>query len=82
MFPYVVGSVALGTAKGALETYATWNRERVSNYTGAKISELTTVQMRIAEASASIEAAERMFMHRGEEAQALTESGTKMTLEN
>ncbi len=81
MFPYVVGSVALGTAKGALETYATWNRDRVSNYTGAKISELTTVQMRIAEASASIEAAERMFMHRCEEAQALTESGTKMTLE-
>ena len=81
MFPYVVGPVVLGTAKGALDAYLTWNKDRVSHYTGTKISELVPVQMRVAEASASIEAAERMFLHRCEEATLLTESGIQMGLE-
>ena len=81
MFPYVVGPVVLGTAKGALDAYITWNKGRVSHYTGAKISELVPIQMRVAEASASIEAAERMFIHRCEEVTSLTESGIQMALE-
>ena len=81
MFPYVVGPVALGAAKGALDTYTVWNKDRVSHYTGAKISELAPVQLRIAEASASIEAAERMFLHRCEEVTSLTESEIQISLE-
>ena len=81
MFPYVVGMVALGAAKGALETYTNWNKHRVSRYTGAKISELAPVQLHLAEASALAEAAERMFLHRCYEVTSMVEAGKQLGLE-
>ena len=81
MFPYVVGMVALGAAKGALENYTTWNKNRVSHYTGAKLSALAPIQMRLSEASASAEAAERMFLHRCKEVTSMAEVGKEMGLE-
>lgn len=57
-FSYVLCSIPIGAAKGAVEQFTQGMRARAGTYTGARLAELTTVQMRIAEASACVEFAE------------------------
>lgn len=56
-FPYLLLGVLLGAAEGAVDHYVMEARERVSKYSGARIAELSPVQIKIAEASASCAAA-------------------------
>ncbi len=60
-FAYVLASIPLGTAKGAVEAFTETMRNRASTYTGARVAELSTVQSRIAEASACVEFAEAVL---------------------
>ncbi len=57
LFPYVLSGVALGNAQACLNDYVAFARHRASTYNRAKLSDLQTTQIKIAEASAKIDAA-------------------------
>lgn len=61
LFPYVLSGVALGNAQACLNDYTEFARHRASTYNRAKLSDLQTTQIKIAEASAKIDAA-RLIM--------------------
>ncbi|MFZ9543905.1 MAG: acyl-CoA dehydrogenase family protein, partial [Hylemonella sp.] len=60
-FAYVLASVPLGTAIAAVDEFTKTMRNRASTYTGARVAELSSVQARIAEASACVEFAEAVM---------------------
>lgn len=60
-FAYVLCIVPLGTAKAAVEQFTDAMRKRAGTYTGARLAELTPVQVRIAEAAACVEFAESVI---------------------
>lgn len=57
LFPYVLSGVGLGNAQACLNDYVEFARHRASTYNRAKLSDMQTTQIKIAEASAKIEAA-------------------------
>ncbi len=57
LFPYVLSGVALGNAQACLDDYVDVARHRASTYNRAKIGDLQSTQIKIAEASAKIDAA-------------------------
>src|ERR1700686_3872476 len=61
MFPYVLSGVALGNAQACLDDYVDVTRQRASTYNRAKLGDLQSTQIKIAEASAKINAA-RLIM--------------------
>ena len=61
LFPYVLSGVALGNAQACLDDYIEVARHRASTYNRAKLADLQSTQIKIAEASAKIDAA-RLIM--------------------
>jgi 3-hydroxy-9,10-secoandrosta-1,3,5(10)-triene-9,17-dione monooxygenase len=61
LFPYVLSGVALGNAQACLDDYVEIARYRASTYNRAKLGDLQTTQIKIAEASSKIDAA-RLIM--------------------
>jgi 3-hydroxy-9,10-secoandrosta-1,3,5(10)-triene-9,17-dione monooxygenase len=61
LFPYVLSGVALGNAQACLDDYVDVARHRASTYNRAMIGSLQSTQIKIAEASAKIDAA-RLIM--------------------
>jgi 3-hydroxy-9,10-secoandrosta-1,3,5(10)-triene-9,17-dione monooxygenase len=61
LFPYVLSGVALGNAQACLDDYVNLARHRASTYNRAKIGDLQTTQIKIAEAASKIDAA-RLIM--------------------
>lgn len=61
LFPYVLSGVALGNAQACLDDYVEVARHRISTYNRAKLSDFQSTQIKIAEASAKIDAA-RLIM--------------------
>jgi len=61
LFPYVLSGVALGNAQACLDDYVDLARHRASTYNRAKLADLQSTQIKIAEASAKIDAA-RLIM--------------------
>jgi 3-hydroxy-9,10-secoandrosta-1,3,5(10)-triene-9,17-dione monooxygenase len=61
LFPYVLSGVALGNAQACLDDYVGVARHRASTYNRAKIGDLQSTQIKIAEAAAKIDAA-RLIM--------------------
>src|SRR6516165_2381976 len=61
LFPYVLSGVALGNAQACLDDYVDTARYRASTYNRAKLGDLQSTQIKIAEASAKIDAA-RLIM--------------------
>ena len=57
LFPYVLSGVGLGNAQACLNDYVEFARHRASTYNRAKVSDMQTTQVKIAEASAKIDAA-------------------------
>ena len=57
LFPYVLSGVGLGNAQACLNDYVQFARHRASTYNRAKVSDMQTTQIKIAEASAKIDAA-------------------------
>ena len=69
LFPYVLSGVALGNAQACLDDYVDIARHRASTYNRAKLGDLQSTQIKIAEASAKIDAARlimRSQLHRGD----------------
>ena len=61
LFPYVLSGVALGNAQACLDDYVDLARHRASIYNRAKLGDLQSTQIKIAEASSKIDAA-RLIM--------------------
>src|ERR1700724_2495484 len=61
LFPYVLSGVALGNAQACLDDYIGVARHRASTYNRTKLGDLQSTQIKIAEASAKIDAA-RLIM--------------------
>src|SRR5246500_2556007 len=61
LFPYVLSGVGLGNAQACLNDYVEFARHRASTYNRAKVSDMQTTQIKIAEASAKVDAA-RLIM--------------------
>jgi 3-hydroxy-9,10-secoandrosta-1,3,5(10)-triene-9,17-dione monooxygenase len=61
LFPYVLSGVALGNAQACLDDYIEVVRHRASTYNRTKLGDLQSTQIKIAEASAKIDAA-RLIM--------------------
>ena len=57
LFPYVLSGVALGNAQACLDDYIDVARRRASTYNRAKLGDMQSTQIKIAEASAKIDAA-------------------------
>jgi 3-hydroxy-9,10-secoandrosta-1,3,5(10)-triene-9,17-dione monooxygenase len=60
-FPYVLSGTPLGIAEGVYQNYIDGMKARTANYTGARISELQNIQIKVAEAGAAIDAARLMM---------------------
>src|SRR6202046_2864383 len=61
LFPYVLSGVALGNEQACLDDYVDLARHRASTYNRAKLGDLQSTQINIAEASSKIDAA-RLIM--------------------
>jgi len=61
LFPYVLSGVALGNAQACLDDYIDVARHRASTYNRAKLGDMQSTQIKIAEASAKIDAARRIM---------------------
>jgi len=61
LFPYVLSGVALGNAQACLNDYVEVATHRASTYNRARLGDLQSTQIKIAEASAKIDAA-RLIM--------------------
>jgi 3-hydroxy-9,10-secoandrosta-1,3,5(10)-triene-9,17-dione monooxygenase len=61
LFPYVLSGVALGNAQACLDDYVDIARHRASTYSRTKLGDMQSTQIKIAEASAKIDAA-RLIM--------------------
>jgi 3-hydroxy-9,10-secoandrosta-1,3,5(10)-triene-9,17-dione monooxygenase len=63
LFPFVLSGAALGNAQACLDDYVGVARHRASTYNRAKLGDLQTTQIKVAEASAKIDAS-RLIMRR------------------
>jgi 3-hydroxy-9,10-secoandrosta-1,3,5(10)-triene-9,17-dione monooxygenase len=61
LFPFVLSGVALGNAQACLDDYLEASRRRSSTYNRAKLADMQSTQIKIAAASAKIDAA-RLIM--------------------
>jgi 3-hydroxy-9,10-secoandrosta-1,3,5(10)-triene-9,17-dione monooxygenase len=76
LFPYVLSGVALGNAQACLDDYVEVARHRASTYNRAKLGDLQSTQIKIAEASAKIDAARVIMRSTCIEAMADARSGS------
>ncbi len=70
LFPYVLSGAALGNAQACLDDYIEITRHRASTYNSAKLGDFQSTQIKIAEASAKIDAARLIMRSRCIEAMA------------
>lgn len=75
LFPYVLSGAGLGNAQACLDDYIDITRHRASTYNRAKLGDFQSTQIKIAEASAKIDAARLIMRSRCLEAMADARSG-------
>ena len=75
LFPYVLSGAALGNAQACLDDYIDITRHRASTYNRAKLGDFQSTQIKIAEASAKIDAARLIMRSRCIEAMADARAG-------
>ena len=75
LFPFILSGISLGLAQGAVDEFTGSMRVRAGTYVGKKLAELATVQLRLAEASALTDAAEKVMIADCDEATRQTEAG-------
>jgi len=81
VFPYVLSGVALGVALGAWEDYVAATKSRLSNYTAAKLADFQSIQIKVAEARAAIDAAALLMRSNCDEAMRYAAAGQVPDLE-
>ena len=75
---HCIGACLVGNARNALETTIALVKSRSTNYTGAKMRDFQTVQLRIATAGAKIDAAGLVLRNDCLEAQRISEDGASL----
>ena len=76
-----IGGCLVGNARAALATTIEWVKSRSTSYTGAKMREFPTVQLRISEAAARIDAGALLLRNDCLEAQTIVEAGGALDVE-
>jgi 3-hydroxy-9,10-secoandrosta-1,3,5(10)-triene-9,17-dione monooxygenase len=76
-----IGACLVGNARAALETTIELVKARSTSYTGAKMRDFQTVQLRIAGAAAKVDAAALLMRSDCLEAQSLYEEGKSLDIE-
>ncbi|MGH8665235.1 MAG: acyl-CoA dehydrogenase family protein, partial [Burkholderiales bacterium] len=66
MFPYVVAGTSLGIAEGAVASFTAETANRLAAYSATRVADYAPVQIRLAEASAAINAARLVMLDRCE----------------
>ncbi|HJU14880.1 MAG TPA: acyl-CoA dehydrogenase family protein [Stellaceae bacterium] len=81
LFAFAIAGVSLGIARGVVRNYIATTRTRRSEYSGKNLADFSTVQVRLAEAAALVDAAEAIMLRDCDEAMRLTEDGIVPSLE-
>ena len=81
LFQFCITSPILGMAQGAVRSFIDKTRSRAASYTGAKVAELATIQVRLAEAAALTDSAELIMRHCCADAHRTTAAGTVPSME-
>ncbi len=81
MFSYVLNGVAMGIAQGVVERYREKTRTQTARSSGQPIANLTTIQVKIAEAAASVDAAFSISYRNCDEVMAIAATGGVPTME-
>jgi 3-hydroxy-9,10-secoandrosta-1,3,5(10)-triene-9,17-dione monooxygenase len=76
-----IGACLVGNARAALETTIELVKSRSTNYTGAKMRDFQTVQLRVAGAAAKVDAAALLMRNDCVEAQRIYEDGGTLDIE-
>jgi len=76
-----IGGCIVGNARAALETTIEWVKSRSTNYTGAKMRDFQTVQLRIAQAGAKIDAGSLLLRNDCIEAERVIIEGGNLDIE-
>ena len=75
MFFTWVGATVLGIAEAAVESYVEATRTRVAKYSGQRLTDYGTIQVKIAEARAAVATARRVYLGNCDEAMAIATGG-------
>ena len=78
---HTIGGCMVGNARNALETSIALVKERSTSYTGARMRDFQSVQLRISRAAAQVDAAAALMRNDVLEAQALYEAGGALDVE-
>jgi 3-hydroxy-9,10-secoandrosta-1,3,5(10)-triene-9,17-dione monooxygenase len=81
LFQFCIASPILGMAQGAVQGFIKKTRDRAASYTGAKIADFTTIQVRTAEAAALVDSAELMMRNCCAHATRVTAAGGVPSME-
>jgi 3-hydroxy-9,10-secoandrosta-1,3,5(10)-triene-9,17-dione monooxygenase len=81
LFSFAIAGVSLGIARGTVRDYTAATRTRRSEYSGKNLADFSTVQVRLAEAAALVDAAEAIMLRDCDEAMRITEAGVVPSLE-
>ena len=76
-----ISGCLVGNARAALQTTIEWVRSRSTNYTGAKMRDFQTVQLRIAQAGAKIDAGALLMRNDCVEAERIVAAGGTLDVE-
>jgi 3-hydroxy-9,10-secoandrosta-1,3,5(10)-triene-9,17-dione monooxygenase len=77
-----IGACMVGNARAAIETSIELVKSRSTNYTGAKMRDFQTVQLRISKAAAQVDAAALLMRNDCVEAQRIYEEGGTIDVES
>jgi 3-hydroxy-9,10-secoandrosta-1,3,5(10)-triene-9,17-dione monooxygenase len=80
IFPYGIASPAIGVALGALQLFREEAKTRVWTRDGARVAEDPFVQLRLAEAAASVDAARHRLLHGFADMMQLARAGQEIAL--
>ncbi len=81
VFPLVVAMPMIGMARGAYEHFVDGLKNQTARYTGSRVAEYTTVQLKVAEAGVLIDTAYLLCREVWSQAQALVAAGDRPDLE-
>ncbi|HYH43666.1 MAG TPA: acyl-CoA dehydrogenase family protein, partial [Burkholderiales bacterium] len=76
-----IGACMVGNARAALDVTIEWVKSRSTNYTGAKMRDFQTVQLRVSKAAAQVDAAALLMRNDCLEAQKTIEEGGTLAVE-
>ncbi len=80
LFPAILSGVGLGNAEAAYDDYVARSSSRSASYSGAKLAELQSTQIRIGEVGAKLAASRRIMVGLCEESTRVAEAGRREDL--